>query len=420
MDNRLNRVVVTGIGLVTPCGVGIDDFWSSMEAGRSGVAPITQFDASEFHTRIAAEVKDWDPVRFIEKRKVKEMDRFIEFAMGAAHLAVQDAQLELTEEERDDAACLVGVGMGGLGTIERCAQSLQQRGGGGRMSPYSIPSIIPNMAAGQISIRYGLRGACACLTNACASGANALGAAMEAIRLGRASVAIAGGAEATVTPIGIGAFQAMFALSRRNDEPTRASRPFDKGRDGFVCGEGAALLVLEPLERAKKRGAKIYAEMTGYGMSSDAYHAVQPAPEGRGARRSMLKALASAGLDASQVDYLNAHGTSTPQGDAHECKAILSVFGDHAKSGNLWVSSTKSMTGHLLGAAGALEAAVCALSCERGVVPPTINVDDQDPECALDVVPNEARRRKVRHALSNSFGFGGSNASVVFSRLDSM
>jgi 3-oxoacyl-[acyl-carrier-protein] synthase II len=310
--------------------------------------------------------------------------------------------------------------MGGLGTLEKCYDSIQARGGSGRISPYSIPAIIANMAAGQISIHYGLRGISTCITNACASGANALGEAFEALRYGKASVALAGGAEATVTPIGIGAFQAMFALSRRNEDPTRASRPFDRSRDGFVCAEGSAVLVLETLERARTRGAKIYAEITGYGVSSDAHHTVQPSPEGRGARVSMQKALRSAGLNVEQIDYVNAHGTSTPQGDVHECKAIVSVFGDHATSGNLWVSSTKSMTGHLLGAAGALEGAVCALSCARGVVAPTINLEEKDPECAVDVVPNVARERRVRHALSNSFGFGGTNASLVFSQLESL
>ncbi|MBI5531755.1 MAG: beta-ketoacyl-ACP synthase II [Deltaproteobacteria bacterium] len=417
MDRRSERVVITGIGLVGPCGIGVEETWAALLAGRSGVGHITAFDATAFSARIAGEVKGWDPLRFVDKRKLKEIDRFTEFALGAASLALDDAAIELTDEEREETACVLGVGLGGLAPLERAVWTLREKGPS-KVSPYTIPMTVGNMAAGQISMTWGLRGPLLCPSTACASGAHAIGEAAEMVRSGRARVALAGGAEATITPTGMASFQAMYALSRRNDEPTRASRPFDRARDGFVCSEGAAVLVLEPLSRALARGAKIYAEVTGYGASSDAHHPVQPAPEGRGARSAMARALAHAQIDPSEVDYINAHGTSTPQGDVQECRAILRLFGDHASSGKLWVSSTKSMTGHLLGAAGALEASVCALACQRGEVPPTINVDDQDPECGLDVVALEARRRPVRHALSNSFGFGGCNVSLALSRCE--
>jgi 3-oxoacyl-[acyl-carrier-protein] synthase II len=415
MDEPSVRVVITGMGLVTPCGIGAEQTWSALLSGRSGIGPISLFDASRHATRIAGEVRDWDPLAFIEKRRLKEVDRFAEFAMGAARLAIEDAGLELTDQERELAACVVGVGIGGLATLERAVNILHDKGPG-KVSPYTIPAIISNMAAAQICMAYDLRGISMWPSMACASGAHAIGEALQILRAGRAPVAIAGGTEATVTPTGIAAFQAMFALSRRNDQPTAASRPFDRGRDGFVCSEGAAIVVLEPLERAMARGAKIYAEVRGYGASSDAYHPVQPAPEGRGAHASMQRALHDAKLAPEAIEYINAHGTSTPQGDVQECRAILSVFGNHAASRQLWVSSTKSMTGHLLGAAGALEAAVSALACRDGKVPPTINVEDQDPECDLDVVPTEARQRPIQHALSNSFGFGGCNVSLVLSR----
>jgi 3-oxoacyl-[acyl-carrier-protein] synthase II len=417
MDEQSVRVVITGMGLVSPCGIGVQDTWTALLAGRSGIGPITLFDASKFATRIAGEVRGWDPLAFIEKRKLKEIDRFTEFALGAARLAVTDAALELTDEERELAACVVGVGIGGLPTLERAVNTVHDKGPS-KVSPYTIPSIISNMAAAQICMTYDLRGISMCPSMACASGAHAIGEAVQLLRSGRAPVALAGGTEATITPTGIASFQAMFALSRRNNEPTQASRPFDRGRDGFVCSEGAAIVVLEPLERARRRGAHIYAEIRGYGASSDAYHPVQPAPEGRGARAAMHRALRGAKLAPEAIDYINAHGTSTPQGDVQECKAILGVFGEHAASRKLWVSSTKSMTGHLLGAAGALEAAVAALVCRDGNVPPTINVQDQDPDCPLDVVACEARQRAVRHAISNSFGFGGCNVSLALSRVD--
>lgn len=416
----MNRVVITGIGLVTPVGIGRQESWEALLAGQSGAAPITIFDAASFRVRFACEVKGWDGTKFIEKKKLKEMDRFIEFACGAASMAMKDAALELTEEEREAAGCFIGVGLGGLMTLEKTKTTILEKGPQ-KVSPYSIPGIIANLAAGQVSMAHGLRGPSYCITSACSSGAHAIGEAFEWIRRGRAEVMVTGGAEATVTPVGIGGFEAMFALSRRNEEPTLASRPFDKGRDGFVCGEGAGILVLESLERATKRGAKIYAEVTGYGASSDAYHLTQPAPHGEGAQRSMKMALKDAGLSPDKIDYLNAHGTSTPVGDVGETEAMKAVFGAHVtdkKTDGLWVSSTKSMMGHLLGAAGAVESAVCALALSEGKIPPTINLTDPDPACDLDYVALHGRERKIKHALNNSFGFGGTNCSLVFSRFD--
>jgi 3-oxoacyl-[acyl-carrier-protein] synthase II len=418
----MERVVITGIGLVTPLGLGTEATWNALVGGESGIAPITLFDTTGFRVRIAGEVKEWEPTRFIEKKKLKEMDRFTQFAMVAGKLAFDDAKLELSDAERDETGCFIGVGLGGLWTLENTKALLLAKGPS-RISPYSIPGIIANLAAGQLSIAHGLRGPSYCTTSACSSGAHALGEATEWIRRGRAQVMVAGGAEATVSPVGIGGFEAMMALSRRNDDPKGASRPFDVGRDGFVCGEGSGVLILESLARARRRGAKIYAEITGYGASSDGYHITQPAPNGEGAQRSMRMALKDAGVSVDQVDYINAHGTSTPVGDVGESTAILKVFGDHAvpkpHPGHLWVSSTKSMMGHLLGAAGAVESAVCALTIASGKVPPTINLTHQDPECTLDYVPNAARERRVRHALNNSFGFGGTNCSLLLSRFES-
>ncbi|MBX3199999.1 MAG: beta-ketoacyl-ACP synthase II [Labilithrix sp.] len=413
----MHRVVITGIGLVTPVAIGRVESWEALLSGKSGAGPITLFDASAFRVRFAAEVKGWDGTRFVEKKKLKEMDRFIEFACGAAQMAIQDAQLELTDEERDAAGCFIGVGLGGLATLEKTKQTILDKGPQ-KVSPYAIPGIIANLAAGQVSMMHGLKGPSYCNTSACSSGAHALGEAFEWIRRGRAEVMITGGAEATVTPVGIGGFEAMYALSRRNEEPEKASRPFDKGRDGFVCGEGSGVLVLETLERATKRGAKIYAEVTGYGASSDANHLTQPAPRGEGAQRSMRMALRDAGVSPEQIDYLNAHGTSTPVGDVAETEAMIQVFKSHATDKKLWVSSTKSMMGHLLGAAGAVESAVCALAISEGKVPPTINLTDPDPACPLDYVPLTARERTIKHALNNSFGFGGTNCSLVFSRYE--
>jgi 3-oxoacyl-[acyl-carrier-protein] synthase II len=413
----MERVVITGLGLVTPVGVGTQESWQALLAGHSGIRLITLFDTTQFRVKIAGEVPNWEPLRFIEKKKLKEMDRFTEFALGAAKLAIDDAKLEMTDAERDEAGCFIGVGLGGLFTLEKTKQTLLEKGPG-RISPYSIPGIIANLAAGQVSMAHHLRGPSYCTTSACSSGAHAIGEAVEWIRRGRAQIMVAGGAEATVTPVGIGGFEAMMALSKRNDDPKAASRPFDKGRDGFVCGEGSGVLILETLTRAKKRGAKIYAEITGYGASSDANHLTQPAPGGEGAQRAMRMALKDAKVAPDQVDYINAHGTSTPVGDIAESQAIGAVFGQNALDKKLWVSSTKSMMGHLLGAAGAVESAICALAISEGKVPPTINLVDQDPECTLDYVPLKARERRIRHALNNSFGFGGTNASVLFSRFD--
>ena len=417
----MERVVITGIGLVSPVGIGTQESWRALLAGESGVGPITQFDCSAFRVRFGGEVKGWEPTKYVDKKKLKEMDRFIEFALAAASMAIADSQLELTPEEQEEAGCFVGVGIGGIHTFEKTKQTVMEKGPT-KVSPYSIPGIIANLAAGQVSMRYGLKGPSYCITSACSSGAHALGEATEWIRRGKAQVMVAGGAEASITPVGVGGFEAMFALSKRNDDPKAASRPFDKGRDGFVIGEGSGILVLEALTRAKKRGAKIYAEVTGYGASSDAYHLTQPAPNGEGAQRSMRMALKDARIAPGDVDYINAHGTSTPVGDVEESKAIAGVFGEHATAlGNrdhLWVSSTKSMMGHLLGAAGALESAVCALAVSEGKIPPTINLTDQDPACMLDYVANTARERRVKHAVNNSFGFGGTNCTVVFSRFE--
>lgn len=413
----MERVVITGIGLVTPVGIGTSESWRALLAGESGIGPISLFDCSAFRVRIAGEVKGWEPTRFIDKKKLKEMDRFTEFAMGAASMAIQDAKLEMSDAERERAGCFVGVGLGGLFTLEKTKETLMAKGPT-KVSPYSIPGIIANLAAGQVSIAHGLKGPSYCTTSACSSGAHAIGEASEWIRRGRCDVMVAGGAEATITPVGISGFEAMFALSKRNDDPTHASRPFDTGRDGFVSGEGSGIVILESLTRAKKRGARIYGEVTGYGASSDAHHLTQPAPNGEGAQRSMRMALDDAKLAPDAIEYINAHGTSTPVGDVEESKAIAAVFGAHATDKTLWVSSTKSMMGHLLGAAGAVETAICALTLAEGRVAPTINLVDQDPQCPLDYVANTARERRMRHVMNNSFGFGGTNCTLVLSRYE--
>jgi 3-oxoacyl-[acyl-carrier-protein] synthase II len=410
----LERVVITGIGLVSPVGIGAQETWQALLAGTSGIGPITQFDCSAFRVRIAGEVKDWVPTRWMEKKKLKEMDRFQEFAVGAATMAVSDAKLELSEEERWRAGCFIGNGVGGLFSLEKTKETLLTKGPT-KVSAYAIPTIIGNLAAGQVSIAHGLKGPSYCTTSACSSGAHAIGEAAEWIRRRKTDVMVAGGTEATVTPVGIAGFEAMLALSKRNDDPTRASRPFDRGRDGFVCGEGAGVVVLESLTRAKRRGARIYAELTGYGASSDAHHLTQPAPQHEGAQRAMRMAIDDAQVPPDAFEYVNAHGTSTPVGDVEESRAIAAVFGSHATDKRLWVSSTKSMMGHLLGAAGAVETVVCALAVAEGRVPPTINLVDQDPECVLDFVPNVARERRIRHAMNVSFGFGGTNCALVLS-----
>ncbi|MCA9527803.1 MAG: beta-ketoacyl-ACP synthase II [Myxococcales bacterium] len=403
------RVVVTGIGLVTPVGIGTEATWTALMAGKSGIGPITRFDATDYPARIAGEVADFDPEQFIERRDAKKMDRFIQFAVAAANMATADAGiLPLADPER--VGVLVGVGLGGLETLEEGFEVVTTRGPR-RVSPFTIPKLIGNMAPGHISMITGARGPNLSSVSACATGAHSIGDAARLIAMDDADVMIAGGAEATITRLGIAGFAAMKALSTRNDEPERASRPFDLGRDGFVSAEGAGVVVLEELEHARARGAHIYCEILGYGQSSDAFHMTRPSPEGEGAQGAMRNALRDAGLPPEAVAYINAHGTSTPYGDQIEILAIRRVFGEHAEK--LMVSSTKSMTGHMLGAAGAVELAVCALAVDRGQVPPTINVDEPDPECDLDLVPHEGRAVPVPVALSNSFGFGGTNVSLI-------
>jgi 3-oxoacyl-[acyl-carrier-protein] synthase II len=411
----MQRVVITGIGLCTPNGIGTEETWKSVLAGESGIAPITLFDATEFSTRFAGEVKGFKPEDWIPKKKVKEMGRFAQLSVAASELCMRDAQIELSDADRDMCGTFIGVGIGGLEFLYSHSLNLRDRGPS-KVSPYLIPTVIANLAAGQVAMALNLRGASYCNTSACSSSGHSLGEAFEWIRRGRTALMLAGGAESAVTGLGIGGFGAMFALSRRNDAPTQASRPWDRGRDGFVCSEGAGSLLLESLPHAKKRGAKIYAEIVGYGASCDAYHITKPSPGGEGGARAMRMALDDATLEPSDIDYVNAHGTSTPAGDIEETHGIIKMFGEHATSKKLWVSSTKSVMGHLLGGAGAVEAALCALALRDGLVPPTANLEDQDPECTLDYVPLKARERQVKHVMSNSFGFGGTNVSLVLSR----
>ena len=409
--------MVTGIGLVSPVGIGAEASWQALVAGRSGVGPITQFDASTFPTRIAAEVKGFEPGDFMDRKEARRNDRFIQFALAAADMAMRDSGLDMAREDAERVGCIVGAGIGGLGTIEETARVFAEKGVR-KISPFFIPSLIINLAPGQISLRYGMKGPNFSPVSACATGNHSIGDAMMYIERGMADVIVAGGCESTVTPLAIGGFCAARALSERNDAPAQACRPYDRDRDGFVAGEGAGILILEEYEHARARGARIYAELCGYGASADAYHVTSPAPEGEGGQRAMRMALRDAGLAPEAVGYVNTHGTSTPQGDVAECQAINKVFGAHAQArGGLVVSSTKSMTGHLLGAAGGAEAVISILAMTHGVVPPTINVDSQDPECQLDVVPNVAREKKIEVVMSNSFGFGGTNAVLVFKKV---
>ncbi|HUL59695.1 MAG TPA: beta-ketoacyl-ACP synthase II [Anaeromyxobacteraceae bacterium] len=408
------RVVVTGLGLVSPVGIGVDESWSALVAGRSGVAPITLFDASSFPTRIAAEVKGFDPTKFMDRKEARRNDRFIQFALAAAEMAMKDSGLDMAREDAERVGCIVGAGIGGLGTIEEEHKTFLEKGVR-KIGPFFIPSLIINLGAGQISIRYGMKGPNFSPVSACATANHSIGDAAIYIERGMADVMVTGGCEATITPLGIGGFCAARALSERNDAPEKASRPFDRGRDGFVAGEGSGILILEEYERARKRGAKIYCEVAGYGATADANHVTSPSPRGEGGQRAMKMALRDAGVPPDQVGYINTHGTSTPQGDIAECQAINDVFGEHARK-KLMVSSTKSMTGHLLGAAGGLEAVVTVLAIARGVLPPTINIEEQDPECQLDVIPNTAREVRVDVAMSNSFGFGGTNAVLLMKR----
>lgn len=410
------RVVITGVGLVTPLGNGSRETWQGLLEGRSGVALITRFDASQFPTRIAAEVKRFDPTLFIEKREVKKMDTFIHYALAASEQAMRDAGL-LAYDRMDGnrVGVIIGSGIGGFGSIEAQHETLLEHGPK-RISPFFIPSSIVNLAAGRVSIRFGARGPNSAPCTACSAGSHAIGDSFRIIERGDADIMIAGGSEAAITPMAVGGFDALKALSTRNEEPARASRPFDRERDGFVLGEGAGILILEELGHARGRGAKIYAEVVGYGMSGDAYHITSPPPGGDGAVRAMRVTLKDAGITPSQVDYINAHGTSTPPNDRTETAAIRTVFGEHAYK--LAISSTKSMIGHLLGAAGAVEVGVAALTIRDQILHPTINLQYYDAECDLDYVPNKARRAKVRYALSNSFGFGGTNACILLKRFE--
>lgn len=415
MSERLiRRIVVTGLGLVTPLGTGVEKTWAALCAGQSGIGRITKFDPAAYDAQIAGEVRDFDPGQFIEKKEIKKMDTFIHYAVGAAQLAVDDAGLKVAPEEATKVGVYIGSGIGGLGSIEHYHQILKEKGPG-RVSPFFIPMTIINLASGQVAIRIGAKGPNSCAVTACATGNHCIGDAFRLIQHGNADVMVAGGAEAAITPLGVAGFAAAKALSFRNDDPTRASRPFDKDRDGFVLGEGAGVVVLEELEHARRRGARMYAELIGYGMNSDAYHITAPPEEGEGAVRCMELALKDAGIAKDQIGYINAHGTST-MADAIETRAIKQVFGEQAYK--IPVSSTKSMTGHLLGAAGGIEAVFSILALHHGLLPPTINLDNPDPACDLDYVPNTARAVPIKTALSNSFGFGGVNACLIFRRLE--
>jgi 3-oxoacyl-[acyl-carrier-protein] synthase II len=407
------RVVVTGIGAVSPVGLSAEESWQSVLAGKSGVARLTLFDPTDLPVRIGAEVKGFDPLQYVERKEARKMDRFTHFAIAAAQEAVEQARLEATNENRNRIGVLIGSGIGGIETLEREIKTGMEKGVG-RISPFFIPMMICDMASGQVSIRYGFGGPNSCVVTACATGTNAIGDATEIIRRGDADAMLAGGAEAAITPMGVGGFAACRALSTRNDDPEGASRPFDALRDGFIIGEGSGVLVLEALEFAQARGAEVLAEVVGYGMSADAYHITQPAPEGVGAARAMRAALEDAGVRPDEVAYINAHGTSTGPNDRNETAAVKAVLGDHAY--RTPISSTKSMTGHLLGAAGALEAAFCVQAIRDGAVPPTINYENPDPECDLDYVPNQKREHRADVVLSNSFGFGGHNATLVLRR----
>jgi len=409
------RVVVTGVGLLSSVGIGTQANWDALCAGHSGIGPITHFDASKHAARIAGEVKGFDPLQFVEKKDVKKMDVFIQYAIAAADFAVRDARLEITPDIADNVGVYIASGIGGFQTIENEHIALID-GGPRRISPFFIPASIINLAAGQVSIRFGARGPNLATCTACTASAHSIGEAAEIIKRGDADVMIAGGSEASITPLGVGGFAALRALSTRNDEPARASRPFDKDRDGFVIGEGAGMVILEELEGARRRGATIYAEIVGYGLSGDAFHLTSQPEDANGAIRSMRMALRKAGVRPDQIDYINAHGTSTPINDPTETLAVKTTFGDHASK--LVMSSTKSMTGHLLGAAGGLEAGITALAIRHQVAPPTINLDNPDPACDLDYAPNVKREMKIDYALSNSFGFGGTNGTLLLKRFE--
>jgi 3-oxoacyl-[acyl-carrier-protein] synthase II len=413
LKTETRRVAVTGVGLVSPLGVGTAENWQSLLAGRSGIGPITRFDAAEYPSRIAGEVKGFNPLDYLDKKEVKKSDTFIHYALAATRFALADSGLEIDESNAERVGVVIGSGIGGLPLIESMHQTLLEKGPG-RVSPFFIPGLIVNMAAGQVSIHHGAKGPNTSPATACTTGLHAIGDAFRFIQAGEADAMIAGGAEAVITPLAMAGFCAMRALSHRNDEPEKASRPWDAQRDGFVMGEGCGLVILEELEMAKRRGAPIYAEVVGYGMSADAYHISAPHPEGDGAVRVMKIALKDADIPAESIGYINAHGTSTPLGDLSEVRAIKRVFGDHAY--RLAVSSTKSATGHLLGAAGGLETGILALAVHHQILPPTINLDEPGEGCDLDFVPHTARPVDLQYAMSNSFGFGGTNASIVLKR----
>lgn len=407
------RVVVTGLGIISPVGTGKEKFWSNLLAGVSGIGPVTKFDASEMPTKIAGEAKDFDVTQYLDKKEARRMDLFTQFAVAAAKMAVEDSGLDLKKVDLNRMGVILGSGIGGMETFEDQCKVLLNKGPN-RISPFMIPMMIVNMAAGQISIHLGAKGPNITVVSACASGTNAVGDAFKLIQRGDAEIAITGGTEASITPLAFAGFCSMKAMSTRNDEPTKASRPFDKDRDGFIMGEGSAILVLETLEHAQKRNAPIYAEVLGYGSTADGHHITAPAPDGEGAQRAMQMAIDDAGIKPEEIDYINAHGTSTELNDKYETLAIKNVLGASAEK--VLVSSTKSMTGHLLGAAGALELSAVALAIKDGVVPPTINYENPDPDCDLDYVPNEKRVKEIKYALSNSLGFGGHNATVLLGK----
>lgn len=408
------RVVITGLGIVSPVGIGVDEAWANVTAGKSGITRITRFDASSFSSQVAGEVKGFDVTAYLPAKEARRMDTFIHYGMAAAMEAFKDSGLEVTEKNAEMIGVNIGSGIGGLPSIEE-THNVYLAGGSRKISPFFIPGTIINMISGNFSIMYGLKGPNLAMVTACTTATHCIGNSARMIEYGDADVMVAGGSESTVCPLAIGGFGAARALSTRNDDPATSSRPWDIGRDGFVLGEGAGVLVLEEFEHAKARGAKIYAELSGFGMSADAYHMTAPCEDGEGAARCMMHALRNAGLNPDEVDYVNAHGTSTPLGDIAETVALKRFFGDHA--GKIAVSSTKSMTGHLLGAAGGIEAVFSALSVHHQVAPPTINLFEQDPQCDLDFVPNVARQMNIDVAISNSFGFGGTNGTIVFKKL---
>jgi len=409
------RVVVTGMGMVSPLGTGVEKTWEALIQGKSGVGRITKFDSTGFDTQIAAEIKDFAPENFIERKEARRMDIFIQYAMASAIMAMEDSQFKVTPQNADRVGVVVGAGLGGLTTIESFHKVLLEKGPG-RISPFFIPMLIVNEAPGQISMRFGAKGPNSSVVTACATGNHNIGDAWKMIQRGDADAILAGGVESTITPLAVSGFNAMKALSTRNSEPEKASRPFDKDRDGFVMGEGSGIILLEEMEQALNRGAKIYAEIVGYGLTGDAYHITAPSPDGEGAARCMAMALKDAGIRPEEVDYINAHGTSTEYNDLYETIAIKTVFKEHARK--LPVSSTKSMTGHLLGGAGGVESIITILTIYQGIIPPTINYETPDPNCDLDYVPNVARKAEVRVALSNSFGFGGTNAVLIFKKFE--